>query len=384
MDTEPQTINTTQPQTMKTPPHTRCNFLTEDGRIIMGAVPQMEGLNALLNYGVSCFVNFDKNSGWYYSKLPKDIEYIEFPIAPGRAPAKKKTEILIHRILQLYNKGNIIYIHCRGGHGRAGTIAAIIIGYLKKFNLYDAIEWVISSRKTRPDTSRNFIPIPETNSQVKFISKFLNFDNTIPLPDRSDRKWLDKANKTRNNSIIKTAGINEPIRFYTNWGIPEFSNYYKHSIPIEWKNMKFKTAEHAFQASKFMYQAKTENTKFSKQYIDIIKDASTPNMARILGRQEIKGGYPWRIKLNNIIKQYRDTVTLREDWNDIRDYIMLEILMCKFKQDKHCKNILLNTGNKKIIEHTVRDSYWGNGGNDTGLNRLGELLEYVRYALRKE
>jgi hypothetical protein len=39
---------------------------------------------------------------------------------------------------------------------------------------------------------------------------------------------------------------------------------------------------------------------------------------------------------------------------------------------------LLATGDKNIVEHTENTSYWGDGGDGTGLNRLGVLLMEVR------
>ena len=35
---------------------------------------------------------------------------------------------------------------------------------------------------------------------------------------------------------------------------------------------------------------------------------------------------------------------------------------------------LLESGDKRIVEHTANTSYWGDGGDGSGLNRLGILL----------
>ena len=44
--------------------------------------------------------------------------------------------------------------------------------------------------------------------------------------------------------------------------------------------------------------------------------------------------------------------------------------------------ILLGTGDVRIVEHTTNDSYWGDGGDGSGRNRLGEILMQVREELR--
>ena len=89
--------------------------------------------------------------------------------------------------------------------------------------------------------------------------------------------------------------------------------------------------------------------------------------------------------LNDLVKYYKSKgVQIRNDWNKIKDYIMLKALRFKFKQNAHLREILLNTGNALLIEHTSRDSYWGDGGNGTGHNKLGLLLMQVRNELTKK
>jgi len=57
---------------------------------------------------------------------------------------------------------------------------------------------------------------------------------------------------------------------------------------------------------------------------------------------------------------------------------MKEVIVAKFTQNVELKASLLATGNKLLVEHTTRDSYWGDGGDGTGQNRLGHILMAVR------
>jgi hypothetical protein len=68
----------------------------------------------------------------------------------------------------------------------------------------------------------------------------------------------------------------------------------------------------------------------------------------------------------------------RSDWDLVKDSIMFNLLIEKFTQHKNLALLLKNTGNKKIIEHTKNDNYWGDGGNSSGQNKLGELLMIIR------
>ncbi len=69
---------------------------------------------------------------------------------------------------------------------------------------------------------------------------------------------------------------------------------------------------------------------------------------------------------------------LRSDWEEVRDSVMLEALRAKFSQHPDLGEALISTGNAKLVERTSNDSYWGDGGDGTGRNRLGELLMLVR------
>ena len=60
---------------------------------------------------------------------------------------------------------------------------------------------------------------------------------------------------------------------------------------------------------------------------------------------------------------------------------MLQALRLKFKTHADLRQKLLETGKAQLVEHTPRDSYWGDGGNGTGKNRLGILLKKVRSEL---
>ena len=44
--------------------------------------------------------------------------------------------------------------------------------------------------------------------------------------------------------------------------------------------------------------------------------------------------------------------------------------------------LLLSTGDALIIEHSRRDRYWGDGGDGSGANKLGQILMRVRGELR--
>ena len=72
---------------------------------------------------------------------------------------------------------------------------------------------------------------------------------------------------------------------------------------------------------------------------------------------------------------------LRKDWEEVKDTLMEEIVHAKFQQNPEIRKVLLGTENKILVEHTRRDRYWGDAGNGSGKNILGQILMKARDAL---
>lgn len=73
----------------------------------------------------------------------------------------------------------------------------------------------------------------------------------------------------------------------------------------------------------------------------------------------------------------------RADWDAIKDGIMREAVPARFTQHPQLRELLLSTGDALLVEHTVNDRYWGDGGDGSGKNTLGRLLMAVRERLRE-
>lgn len=172
------------------------------------------------------------------------------------------------------------------------------------------------------------------------------------------------------------------IDFYSPEGkYGELSNYYVLNKPIIYNNFEYASSEHLYQALKFLYEGATPQTL---AYAESVRTANTPNKAKILASMKTAGGYAWRIALNpTIIKAIQDGVKQNPNWENVKVEIMKHVLLYKFVQNEHCKNILLSTGSASLSEHTERDIFWGDGGEArSGKNILGKLLENVRKTIK--
>ena len=141
------------------------------------------------------------------------------------------------------------------------------------------------------------------------------------------------------------------INFYSTTGdYGCFSNFSKH--PIHLNGKRWPTTEHYFQAQKFQGTEHEEAVRLCKT----ARDAANMGRSRKL--------------------------PLRRDWEGVKDQVMLEAVRAKFTQHDDLKATLLGTGDAKLVEHTAKDSYWGDGGDGSGKNRLGHILMKVREELR--
>ena len=120
-------------------------------------------------------------------------------------------------------------------------------------------------------------------------------------------------------------------------------------------NMKeWKTAEHLFQACKFINNS---------EITEAIRKCDTPRKAFDLAHK-------------NQAKQL-------ENWLDININVMKWILFRKFTQDDNLRNLLIKTSDEELIENSGKnDAFWGNGADGNGRNELGKALMELREKLK--
>lgn len=131
-----------------------------------------------------------------------------------------------------------------------------------------------------------------------------------------------------------------------------FSNFSPHGLEL--KGLWWKTAEHYFQAQKFV------NTPHEAE----IRLAKTSKQAAAMGRDRQR--------------------PLRGDWELVKDDVMREAVHQKFLTHQDIREILLGTGEEEIVENAPGDYYWGSGADGSGKNMLGIILMEVRRQLQKK
>ena len=91
----------------------------------------------------------------------------------------------------------------------------------------------------------------------------------------------------------------------------------------------------------------------------------------------------WNLLNATEAKRAGRKVTLRSDWGEVKNAIMLDLLRQKFSDDL-LETMLLDTQNEDLAEgNWWGDTYWGMC-NGKGENHLGKLLMKVREELKNK
>jgi ribA/ribD-fused uncharacterized protein len=159
--------------------------------------------------------------------------------------------------------------------------------------------------------------------------------------------------------MIKTNKISDCVVFSkTKESFGGFSNM-SPEFPITVGSLEFPTSEHFYQSMKYVDHPTVQREIFGEKNPMLMKNKQ---------------------------KKYKSLI--RSDWEEVKGIIMESTIHLKLV----CNwikfgNLLLETGNKTIVELSKRDPYWGMilvKGSDTtleGENQLGEILMNLRSKL---
>lgn len=266
-------------------------------------------------------------------------------------------------------RGIIVHLHQEGrGHGLSKKIRAV---HLMQFEMLDTVqafdhlelkqdirtyEEVIRLLRLLKITSVRLISnnpnkvnyLGSNNIEVESV-------NTTPLVRKENLDYLTTKRIKLGHQLPShdQAIYSGDIRFYSSkepWG--ELSNFSPYGIKL--KAEYWPTVEHCYQAQKFIESSLQQQ----------IRGCATPSQAKQLAHQFQKQQRP--------------------EWSQCKEDIMLRCLRAKFQQHPQLAERLLSSGNLRLVEHTKDDSYWGDAGDGSGLNRLGALLMQIREELRNQ
>lgn len=278
----------------------RSSYFIKD-KALFGSYPNQEAVKELEENGVIYFIDLTCQGEKKIVKYKTDKEYINYPIIDHKVPnnwlSYSQFILKICDILKNITDDNKIYVHCKGGHGRAGIVVSSILCQFYKIPSSKALSYTSKCHKKRIEMRDKWriIGSPQTKHQKNFVVKFFT-----PL----------YFNKEASNEYNK--------------GLSTFSDY---KVNIDGIG-EFPTAESAIQALKDPY-----NT----EYVTKQKKSESPIISKNLGKN----------------------CNIRKDWDKFRTSIIYHILELKFNQNKQIKYNLLQTGLRPIIENKIYDNLLG-------------------------
>ncbi len=269
------------------------------------------------------------------------------------------------KIIASEKKGLIIHLHQEGrGQGLSRKIQAVRLMQENNIDTFDSFERLNFKQDVREyDAIVKILEVlniksvllisnnPRKSDFLKSNGISVSCVNTHPniRPENSD--YLHTKNEKLGHNLPINKYTDDRIKFYHSdqpWG--EFSNFSKHSIFLDQKI--WPTVEHYYQASKFEKMVDRE----------FIRRASTPILAKQFAQEMF-------------------TPLLQTEWLEIKKEVMFKGLRAKFSQHPDLTELLISTNDRVLVEHTKNDLFWGDGGDGSGNNQLGQLLMLLRKEL---
>lgn len=168
------------------------------GKVLVGANPdgQRATLENILDQGIYTFVCLQGEIGGLqgtkqprgpYAALAEEllkqktstigahatqVDFLHLPIEDFSVAPDDELSELADRCCELTRSGTKMYIHCQGGHGRTGTLAAILLGRLYSLPAAEALRLCQQYHDTRADSGGAHSP--ETSQQRAQVVRLLD------------------------------------------------------------------------------------------------------------------------------------------------------------------------------------------------------------------
>lgn len=148
-------------------------------RLLVGECPANEAeISPILQAGIDTFVCLlDKEdfatrglSEREYKEITDGLQVVSVPIPDGDVTDDVEAFQLAADITNFLKRGGKAYLHCWGGHGRAGTIGALVLGAWTGWPLPEVLTYVSEAHALREEGGEH--DSPQTIPQVMQIARF--------------------------------------------------------------------------------------------------------------------------------------------------------------------------------------------------------------------
>lgn len=157
----------------------KCSYFIPN-KALFGSFPTQDSVEELENNGVRYFIDLtfpnEKKTHPYRTRY----NYISFPIIDHGVPSD--WHLFYHFLVNIANiinnlpEGEMVYIHCKGGHGRSGVVVSCLLCYMLKINTVEALEMTKEFHNKRNTMKEKWriLGAPNSKFQRDFVHKFFN------------------------------------------------------------------------------------------------------------------------------------------------------------------------------------------------------------------
>lgn len=189
--------------------NTLTNYFIKDIGLF-GSYPLQNYVDELEKIGVDTFINLTMDGEPLVIPYTTTKNYIKYSIEDNDIPEDYLSfSVLIATISNILKNRKKVYIHCRAGQGRTGTVIAAVLAYHYDMSSYEALEHTNNSYIKRLDIKqkRRLMGSPNRFVQKNFINimfdgVMIGFDHPLyPFNDNNDIE-INDIKYTMNEALI--------------------------------------------------------------------------------------------------------------------------------------------------------------------------------------
>lgn len=300
-----------------------CSYFIRN-RALFGNYPTQEGVYELERAGVRYFINLtlDGEKRIRPYRVSSSSKVIRFPIKDHSVPKCWNTFsrfiIRLGNIIGSIPNGHLLFVHCRGGHGRAALVVAALLAYIFKVTPEAALQWTARFHAKRPAMREKWraIGAPHQCKQRSFVFRLFEPLKMYRMSYSSSRFGHGFSRQSKHPFSVDTGDEKSAV-----FSCIDTALVYKKFPAFKKECVKCKTED--------------VNTLLKK-----VKRLPSPN-----------------------------------GWTNKRENVLIELFKMKMKAYPYIRSQLANTGFRDIQLLAKGNSKWIDG---TGDNVTGNVLMIIR------